>query len=180
MLIKFRVKDIMKKLSISLLLISTFSIVGSGFAQAASPSVVVFLPIKSATPGATNPDVTQDNIEKTICSANFVKKLKPATSFTESLKTKQLKGTYKRYLNTKSKDFTEDHLIPIELGGASKSTLNLWPQPVGGNSGANLKDKLELKLNALVCSGSVTLAEAQKAIAADWYGAYIKYYNFKS
>ena len=174
-----KVKDTMKKISFSLLLASIISLLGSNFSYAANPSVVVFLPIKSATPGVTNPDVTQSNIEKTICSPNFVKKLKPATSFTEALKTKQLKGSYKRYLNTKSKDFTEDHLIPIELGGSPKSVTNLWPQPVGGNSGAELKDKLEVKLNSLVCSGAITLAEAQKAIATDWYGANIKYSNYK-
>jgi hypothetical protein len=68
-----------------------------------------------------------------------------------------------------------DHLIPLELGG-SNSIRNLWPQPQGGsNPGYPAKDRLENRLHELVCSGSLTLAAAQHAIATNWWAAYQTY-----
>ena len=60
-----------------------------------------------------------------------------------------------------------DHLVPLELGGSNDAT-NLWPEypPT-----PNPKDKVENTLNAAVCDGRVSLAAAQKAIAADWLTA---------
>jgi hypothetical protein len=38
--------------------------------------------------------------------------------------------------------------------------------------GYHVKDKLENRLHALVCSGSITLASAQRRIAANWQALY--------
>lgn len=68
-----------------------------------------------------------------------------------------------------------DHLISLELGG-SNVAQNLWPQPYGGTPwNAHVKDKLENKLHALVCAGTVSLTDAQTAIASNWIEAYKKY-----
>lgn len=67
-----------------------------------------------------------------------------------------------------------DHLISLELGGDNASA-NLWPEPLDGAGGAKVKDKLENKLHSLVCSGQLSLPEAQQAIAGDWSAAYAKY-----
>lgn len=68
-----------------------------------------------------------------------------------------------------------DHLIPLELGG-SNSIRNLWPQPEGGaKPGYPSKDRLEDRLHQLVCSGTLPLAVAQHAIAANWWAAYQTY-----
>jgi hypothetical protein len=40
------------------------------------------------------------------------------------------------------------------------------------DGGARDKDKVEKYLNRQVCNGKMTLAEAQKAIASDWYKVY--------
>lgn len=60
-----------------------------------------------------------------------------------------------------------DHLVPLELGGANDAA-NLWPE-VGKLP--NPKDKVENDLRDAVCSGKVSLASAQKAIASDWVTA---------
>jgi hypothetical protein len=73
------------------------------------------------------------------------------------------------------KDYEEDHLIPLTVGGNPRDPKNLWPEPWNGPYGAHVKDKLENKLHSLVCDGMLTLEEAQKAIATDWIAAYEKY-----
>jgi hypothetical protein len=68
-----------------------------------------------------------------------------------------------------------DHLIPLELGGATDDGANLWPQPHAGQWSSSLKDGLENRLRSLVCRGQVPLATAQQAIASDWIAAYQQY-----
>ncbi|MEO9176294.1 MAG: hypothetical protein ABI317_12340 [Gaiellales bacterium] len=67
-----------------------------------------------------------------------------------------------------------DHLISVGLGG-SNAVKNLWLEPVAGQWGARAKDRLERRLHALVCAGSLTLKRAQHAISADWVSAYETY-----
>lgn len=71
-------------------------------------------------------------------------------------------------------DYELDHLIPLELGGAS-TVANLWPEPWADPRGAHRKDDLENALNRQVCSGSMTRSDAQHAIASDWEAAYRRY-----
>ena len=54
-----------------------------------------------------------------------------------------------------------DHLISLELGG-SNAIRNLWPEPYAGRWGARTKDVLENRMHALVCSGELSLAAAQR------------------
>jgi hypothetical protein len=72
-------------------------------------------------------------------------------------------------------DYEYDHLIPLEIGGAPQDTKNLWPEPVTGKWNSYIKDKLENKLNQLVCDNQLDLTTAQQAIASDWIAAYLKY-----
>jgi hypothetical protein len=64
-----------------------------------------------------------------------------------------------------------DHLIPLELGGAD-AVDNLWPQPAKPIPGFHEKDKLENYLHKQVCSGKMSLVDAQAKIRTDWYAAY--------
>ncbi|HXQ25787.1 MAG TPA: hypothetical protein VN822_05200 [Candidatus Acidoferrales bacterium] len=66
-----------------------------------------------------------------------------------------------------------DHLISRELGGADEED-NLWPQPYTQHPGAHEKDWLENELHKEVCTGQITLEDAQKEIQTDWYAAYLK------
>jgi hypothetical protein len=60
--------------------------------------------------------------------------------------------------------FELDHLVPLELGGAS-DTRNLWAEP---GTVPNEKDPVEGRLHRAVCAGVITLADAQHRIATDW------------
>jgi hypothetical protein len=131
------------------------------------------LPNPQLTPGATNPSVSQENIDETICVSGWTKTIRPAASYTNQLKKKQI-GEY-GYENKDPKAYEEDHLISLQLGGDPRNPKNLWPQPYAGPCGARVKDVLETKLKRLVCIGEISLEEAQTAIANDWVAAYNQY-----
>jgi hypothetical protein len=68
-----------------------------------------------------------------------------------------------------------DHLIPLDLGG-SNDPGNLWPQSYDSKPwNAHLKDHLERTLHALVCSGKLSLSEAQQAMSSNWIDAFKRY-----
>jgi hypothetical protein len=60
-------------------------------------------------------------------------------------------------------DYQEDHLISLELGGHPTDPRNLWPEPYPR---ARDVDRIENELNAQVCSGKLTLADAQRRESA--------------
>ena len=70
-------------------------------------------------------------------------------------------------------DYEEDHFISLELGGSPIDPRNLWPEPYRPKPGAKEKDVVENYLHRQVCSGTMTLEDAQKAIVADWYRIYL-------
>ena len=72
------------------------------------------------------------------------------------------------------KEFEVDHLISRELGGAD-DVKNLWPEPWVGTWNAHVKDRLENKMHKLVCTGQITLKQAQDEIKTDWIVAFKKY-----
>jgi len=126
------------------------------------------LPDPHCTPGAVDPTVTQANVGQTICRpGGYTSTVRPP---------ERLTAPEKRVLMRDygvvgfSSGYELDHLVPLELGGAS-DTRNLWPeQDVGGTSAYvhNAKDQVEADLHAAVCSGQIRLATAQQTIASNW------------
>jgi hypothetical protein len=108
------------------------------------------------TPGALNPDVTQATIGSTICVSGWTRTVRPPVSYTNDLKLRQMRD----YGETGSASaYQEDHFISLELGGDPTDPRNLWPEPYPR---AGEVDRIENELNADVCSGRLTLAEAQR------------------
>lgn len=127
------------------------------------------------TPGAINPNVTQENIKQTICVHGWTATVRPDESYTENLKKEQI-GQY-GYWDHRLRDYEEDHLIPLVLGGSPTSPENLWPQPRFPSDGwtSDMKDHLEARLGKMVCRGQIGLDAARQAIATDWRQAYMQY-----
>jgi len=132
------------------------------------------LPDPSRTPGALNPAVMQENTGRTICVRGWTRTVRPPGQYTYELKRAQIHDWYH---GGRLRDYEEDHLIPLNLGGAPYDRRNLWPEPRHPADGwdADLKDELESRLNWLVCSGQLDLADAQHAIATDWIEAWRRY-----
>jgi hypothetical protein len=130
------------------------------------------LPNARLTPGAVNPAVTQADIHSTICARGYTRSIRPPERYTERLKRRQIREY--GYRDRKLWHYEEDHLISLELGGSPTSPRNLWPEPhkVAGGWGSYTKDRLENRLNHMVCRGEISLARAQRMIATNWVGAY--------
>ena len=131
------------------------------------------LPDPRLTPGAIDNSITQQNIQSTVCRKGYTKKVRPPTSFTNKLKKQQLREY--GYADRNPKHYEEDHLIPLNIGGAPDDPRNLWPEPRNSEWNAEKKDVLELKLYHMVCKGQVSLSEAQQAYKTDWIAAFHKY-----
>ena len=108
------------------------------------------------TPGVLNPDVTQQNIAATICRHGWTRTIRPPTGYTNALKLKQM---HQYGVAGQPTQYQEDHLISLELGGHPTDARNLWPEPYPR---AAEVDSIENELNAKVCSGDVSLADAQQ------------------
>jgi hypothetical protein len=121
------------------------------------------------TPGAIDPTVTQDNIQSTICVPGYTKTVRPPERITHRLKL-QIMAAYGR--SGDLRDYELDHFIPLELGGCPDCVTNLWPEPYDLSPGAKQKDRVEDYLHRQVCSGEITLQEAQDAIRNDWVRVY--------
>ena len=116
------------------------------------------------TPGA----IDQAETKEKVCTPNHTKTTRHVT---EAMK----REVFERYglaYNEREEDAWEvDHFIPLVLGGAN-SVENLWPEPALPRPGFHEKDVVEVYLHRQVCSGAMTLGEAQEAIRKDWYAVY--------
>ena len=120
-----------------------------------------------------NRDVTPETIASTICMSGYTKLIRPATVYTNGVKLKLLQAA--RQDPSAASEYELDHIVPLALGGHPRALDNLhlqpWPE-------ARRKDRIEVKLQCLVCSGQVSLLEAQTVIATDWEAAYHRYAPF--
>ena len=73
---------------------------------------------------------------------------------------------------TAAAQYELDHRIPLALGGHPRNLRNLELQPWDGEDSAKQKDKLERRLQVLVCREQLLLGDAQHVIFNDWRNAY--------
>ena len=127
----------------------------------------------SEPPGAFFDDVKQGNVAQTICVSGWTATVRPSASFTQGLKRTMLvraglpPGDAIKY--------ELDHFVPLAVGGHPRSEDNLWLQRWDGTWNARVKDRLERRLQVMVCAGEITLHTARTAIQHDWHAAYRKY-----
>jgi hypothetical protein len=123
------------------------------------------LPNASLTPGAVSP----------LTAVELCNGVRPSRLVTDAVRRQVLHAYGVEDVSPPAYEL--DALVTPELGG-STDAANLWPQryrsPVWN---ARVKDELERLLPELVCSGRITLAQAQQEIASDWIGAYKRRFN---
>ena len=99
--------------------------------------------------------------------------MRPSTSFTTGVKLKLLREA--GLAPTAASAFELDHRVPLALGGHPRALVNLQLQAWEGSDNAKAKDRLEKRLQTLVCSGRVPLDEARADIYWDWQTAFRHY-----
>jgi hypothetical protein len=120
-----------------------------------------------------NADVNQANVATTICVSGWTATVRPPTSYTQALKRTML--TRAGFDPNTALFYELDHFIPLAVGGHPRSEDNLWLQKWDGEWNAKIKDRLERKLQVMVCAGQITINAARLAIQQDWRAAYRKY-----
>jgi hypothetical protein len=143
--------DLAVGLTVALLL--AFALLRCG---AGSGSPTALLPDPALTPGVLNPEVTQATIGQTICVEGWTSRIRPPSSYTSEVKRTQMDELGR---TGSMSDYQLDHFISLGLGGHPTDPRNLWPQPYPR---AAEVDRIEVELHDDVCSGELTLAEAQR------------------
>jgi hypothetical protein len=125
------------------------------------------LPNPMTTPGVADPNLPKE----IICDPTWsTKEVRPPKAYTHGLKLQELQSP--EYTDKNPSHYQQDHLIPLELGGDATDPRNEWAQSWHGNCSAHEKDQLENVLHDLVCSGMITLQDAQDEIARNWIASY--------
>jgi hypothetical protein len=124
------------------------------------------LPDDKLTPGAV---ATTD--KRVVCRSGYSASVRHTTA-------KMRAEAFRKYgIDPRSGRFEADHRVPLELGGADVQA-NLWPQSYTATTfNAHTKDKLENRLRSLVCSGRMSLPDAQRVFLGDWIAGYREYFR---
>lgn len=123
------------------------------------------LPDPRCTPGAVRPGVSL----AAICAFGYSRRVRPPESYTEPLKLGQIRAYH---LPGRVRDYEEDHLVPLSIGGAPRDPANLWPEPRYAPNSAARKDQLESWAARMACAGRIPLARLQHAMARNWTTLY--------
>jgi uncharacterized protein YceK len=116
----------------------------------------------ACTPGAILPNATKTEV----CTSGYSKSVR-------NVPQSEKNQVYAEYGITRhtTGEYEVDHLVSLELGG-SNDISNLWPEAASPKPGFHEKDKVENYLNSQVCSGAISLKEAQVEIATNWLDVY--------
>ncbi len=123
------------------------------------------LPDRSCTPGAVRVGISLT----VICRYGYTRSIRPPESYTEPLKLRQIRAYG---LPGSPREYEEDHLVPLSIGGAPTDPANLWPEPRSGANNAEQKDHLETWAARMACAGRIPLSRLQREMATDWPALY--------
>ena len=120
------------------------------------------LPDPGCTPGALMDGATVDKI----CQAGYA-------SSVRNVPQSEKDAVYAEYgiASHYAGEYEVDHLVSLELGG-SNDIANLWPEAASPTPGFHQKDQVENYLHDQVCSGAISLQQAQVEIATNWLQVY--------
>ncbi len=116
----------------------------------------------ACTPGAIFSTATVQQI----CKSGY-------SSSVRNVPTSEKDQVYAEYSIThhSAGQYEVDHLISLEIGG-SNDIANLWPEAASPTPGFHQKDQVENYLHTQVCTGAMSLKDAQNEIATNWLTVY--------
>ncbi len=117
---------------------------------------------KACTPGAIFKDATKEQI----CTPGYARSVRDVPTSVKN----QVYASY-GIASRKPGEYEVDHLVSLQLGG-SNDIANLWPEAALPKPGFHEKDQVENYLHDQMCSGAMTVLEAQTKIATNWLDVY--------
>ena len=121
------------------------------------------LPDPLCTPGVVDPSCTLQDICPTVTGAG--RKL-PSAHFMDQLKLQSIRAY--GYSDMNPSHYVANHLVSRELCGAMADPRNIWAE---APASPNPKDAVEDRCHRLVCTGRLSLGEADLEIALNWKAA---------
>jgi hypothetical protein len=138
------------------LVIFSRAIIGISLALALSfPAWASDLPDQVLTPGAIDPNITQQNIQSTVCVKGYTKTVRPPAYYTNKLKKRQMREYGCTDMNPTY--YEDDHLITLSIGGVPDDPHNLWPESRNSEWNVDKKDRFEFVIYRMVCDPKITL-----------------------
>lgn len=146
--------------------------------RAVSAALACFCAMFAFTPGASSAQhnelldahVTQASIVDTICVPGYVDSVLP--SFEVQMHQKERLLKQRSIDESFASEYALDHRMPVLLGGSPNSPANLDLRRWEGRAGQRRKERLAVYLKRCVCTGDITLKQAQSAMAGDWPNRY--------
>ena len=129
------------------------SIIALALAVAIPQAWASDLPNPTLTPGVINPEISQENIQSTVCVKGYTKTVRPPAYYSNKLKKRQMR----EYACTDKNPthYEDDHLITLSIGGAPDDPHNLWPESRNSEWNADKKDQLEFVIYRMVCAQEI-------------------------
>jgi hypothetical protein len=146
-----------KLISFAVIFLVTFGTAPVFAVAKTSQCVSGVLPDIACSPGT----VLTTNVT-TICKVGYTKTVRDVSVTTKKKVFAEYGISYSQHSN-----YEVDHIISLEIGG-SNDIKNLYPESYTIKNGARVKDVFENYLHRQVCSGSMTIQEAQKEISTNW------------
>ncbi|HEY5002653.1 MAG TPA: HNH endonuclease [Ktedonobacteraceae bacterium] len=117
-------------------------------------------------PACTPGDIIKTATKAKICVSGYAGSVR-------NVPTSEKNQVYAEYgiLSHTTGQYEVDHHVSLELGG-SNNIANLWPEAASPKPGFHEKDKVENYLHSQVCSGAISLKQAQIEIATNWLAVY--------
>jgi hypothetical protein len=122
-------------------------------------------PVEDVLAGRTNPKVTPDTVQTTICVAGYTATIRPPYSETSKAKAALIA---REHPGDPMSAWILDHIVPLEGGGAPGSATDLRNFMLQAPAESHVKDRLEDEMRDDICSGRVPLHTAQVAMADGW------------
>lgn len=125
---------------------------------------------RAQRPDWLDPHVTQSTIVETICVPGYVDRVLPSFETQMRQKEKLLK---QRGIDASfASEYALDHRMPVLLGSLPNAPANLDLRRWEGRAGQRRKERLAVYLKRCVCTGDMTLKDAQSTMSGDWPNRY--------
>ena len=135
------------------------------------PAAQAAAPASTIPADALNPAVTPQTIGQTICTDGYAARTRASQVTLQGIKRRLVEES----AMTDGTLYELQERVPLELGGHPGNVRNFVLQPWDAHASNRPRQRLVATLQRMVCTGQVSLRDAQEAMFVDWRAAYPRY-----